>query len=202
MSASGHLGRFYLLALRNSAAVNMGGQTPAWVSALNSQGYIPNVLWIYTPKEYWIIQQLYFYFLEEPPQYFPQWLCHLTILNNFLNKGSCTFILYQSPWIMYPGPPGCSHLPPDLSHHIFCLDYCSSLPTGISLLSYNLNTRSGSLKRFCCSSPYSVSGLHMSGLPSPPPLTSYPLSPSVTPLQPCWDLLMLLELPILTAPSA
>lgn len=39
-SADGHLGRFYLLAIKNNAAVDIGAHTSLWVSAFNSFVYI------------------------------------------------------------------------------------------------------------------------------------------------------------------
>ena len=40
-SIDGHLGYFYLLAIGNSAAMNMGVQISFWVPAFSSLGYIP-----------------------------------------------------------------------------------------------------------------------------------------------------------------
>ena len=62
----GHLVFFHVLAVVNSATMNISNSNYSFVQ-------------IYAQEwDCWIIWQLYFYFFEEPPYCFPQWLRQLT----------------------------------------------------------------------------------------------------------------------------
>ena len=62
-SANGHLGCFYVLAIRNSAVMNIGGTRVS----LNS-----GFLCVYAQQwDCWVIWQSYFQFFKESPQFSP-----------------------------------------------------------------------------------------------------------------------------------
>ena len=64
-SLSGHLGYFHVLAIVNSAAMNIG---------VNESFQKFSFIWIFTQKwDWWIIWQLYFQRFKEPPYCSPQW---------------------------------------------------------------------------------------------------------------------------------
>ena len=91
---SGRLGYFHVLAIVNSAAVNIGVHVSFWIRVFIFFGYIS---WSGVAGSYG--NTIFHFFFEKPSYYFLQWLHHFTLLSIctrvLISLYSCQHLLFS-----------------------------------------------------------------------------------------------------------